>query len=232
MYSLVLPFHSDYKRLVPTLEQLKNASQKFGIKEILLCHNGPNLEALEAARGYETGIIRVFHTSEKGIGAAYRLGILNATQANTILSASDLPFGFSDVESFENYKNEIGNYPDLAIGSKFHLRSEISSYQLSRKIYSRIFYILRVLILGFSTPKDSQGTILGSTEILRRLEEKTISRDYFFSLEILSIAIAQSINVIELPIQLTNHDQESSVAPVNDGLSMMKRLLELRRRLT
>ena len=230
MFSLVIPFHSDYQRVITALAKLIDADTKWLIKEILLCHNGPSVEVLDALKPHIGHNVKLLHTPEKGIGAAYRLGIENSSQPYTVLSASDLPFEFTDIKEFLQYNLDHGVYPELAVGSKLHSSSDISAYPKDRKIYSHLFYFARILILGLETPKDSQGTILGSTELMKRLISNVESKDYFFSLELLTIGSAEGIKVVELPIVLQNHDDKSSVAPLGDGSTMLLRLFDLRKK--
>lgn len=236
MLSIVIPFHSDYQRVIPTLARIALESEKWSIKEVLLCHNGPNMEAVTAlepfAQSANSNIkVILLHTSEKGIGAAYRLGIQNASEPYVILSASDLPFGFSDLQGFFDYKRQNNLFPEFSVGSKLHPRSDISAYPLTRKIYSHLFYLTRRVVLGRGTPRDSQGTLIGSTLLFGKLLSQVHSQDYFFSLELLSLAIASGLSIIELPVVLENHEQESSVAPIGDGSKMFLRLFDLRQRL-
>jgi hypothetical protein len=234
LFSLVVPFHSDVEKLSGTLALLRESGTEHGIREILLCHNGsvldpPTRSAIEA-RGWEG--VRLLSTPDRGIGAGYKLGIGAAREEFVVLSASDLPFGFSDVEAFHAWSRQHGRPPDVAIGSKAHPLSKLASYGLQRRLASRAFWLLRALVLGRETPKDSQGTILVRTGIARSLLPELAFDNYLFSLELVTLAQRRGHRVVELPIEISHHEGgASSVSLLRDGTRMAIDLVQLSRRL-
>ncbi len=234
MFSLVVPFHSDVEKLSTTLGLLRESGPAQGIREILLCHTGsvldpPTRSAIEA-RTWEG--VRLLSTPTKGIGAGYKLGIRAAREEFLVLSASDLPFGFSDVEAFRAWAREHGRPPDVAIGSKAHPRSRLASYGLQRRLASRAFWLLRALLLGRETPKDSQGSVLARTQIARSLLPELVFDNYLFSLEFVTLAQRRGHPVVELPIEISHHEGgASSVSLLRDGTRMAIDLVQLSRRL-
>ena len=228
MITLILPFHSDIGRLKATLDVLKEKMQSYNIKEILLCHNGKPLmdEQKSLIETYLIDGAKLLHTDAKGIGAGYKLGINNADQPLCVLSASDLPFGFTDIESL----NKLASRPRLAIGSKAHPKSRIAGYGIKRKVVSFGFWTLRAFLLSPKTPKDSQGTILIETALAKELIKKSIYDNYFFSVELITLAQLEGVTPVELPVDLENHEGESSVSVVADGWSLAKNLVSFSKR--
>lgn len=234
MWTMIVPFHRDYERLPSTLDLVERQRDAYAIGETLLCHNGPQPEhrterwLVELAGGKNA---RYLHTDSKGIGAGYRLGIRNATEPYCLLSASDLPFGFTDLDSFRNYAGKNRETIRMAIGSKGHSRSDVEGYCAIRRTAGWGYYLLRVLLLGQQTPKDSQGTILVATQLARELIPHCRYDDFLFSLELISLAQWRGIDVVELPVRLVQEGGKSSVSIIRDGWSMAIHLLELSRRL-
>lgn len=228
MFTLVIPFHSDVVRLEQTFERIRDR-ERFGIAEVLLCHNGRRLcdDVWGALSLRLPPGVSLLHTDAAGIGAGYRLGIANATQPTLVLSASDLPFGFSDIEAFAASQPT----PRFAIGSKLHPRSDVKGYPARRRFASHVFYATRALLLGASTPRDSQGTLLLETDLGRRLVRDVGADDYFFSLELVTLAARAGVAVTELPVKFHETDATSSVSLLRDAPTMLLRLWNLRRRL-
>jgi hypothetical protein len=235
LFSLVIPFHSDVDKLAGTLALLREAGAAHGIREILLCHNGSTL-APDTRRSIEALAwegVRLLSTPNKGIGAGYKLGIAAAREEFLVLSASDLPFGFTDVDAFGAWAREHAGPPAVAIGSKGHPASRLAdSYGMRRRLASRAFWLLRALVLGRETPKDSQGSILVRTELARALLPELAYDNYLFSLELVTLAQRRGHVVVELPIEISHHEGgASSVSLLRDGRRMAIDLVRLSRRL-
>ncbi len=223
MISLILPFHSDIERLKQTLKTLKEKQSQYNITEILLCHNGMGLEPTksEELKSYLFTGVKLLHVDAQGIGAGYKLGIQNATEPVCVLSASDLPFGFTDIESYDKLKQK----PLFAIGSKAHKNSKIKNYGVMRTIASYAFWLLRALFLGWRTPKDSQGSILINTSLAKKLITKSSYDNYFFTVELITLAQREGIWAVEVPVILENHSGESSVSILRDSWILARNVI-------
>ena len=169
--------------------------------------------------------MRLLDTTDKGIGAGYKLGIRGAREEFVILSADDLPFGWSDIVAFER-----AGSPDFAVGSKAHPNSYIAGVTVKRRISSFAFLTLRRVLLGRNTPGDSQGTLILRTSVAKRLLEDLVYDHYLVSLELVTFHLERGGQVIEVPIVYVDDPHPSSVSVVRDGWRMAKELVELRRR--
>lgn len=227
MFTLVVPFHADVERLARVFAAADEAHRR-GIGEILFCHNGGVLDA--AARASVEARLpadaRLLHTDAKGLGAGYRIGIDAARGTHVILSASDLPFGFSDLEAYV-----AAGSPPVAIGSKAHPRTELPGYSPLRRFMTTCFWIVRRLLLGPGTPKDSQGTILMETELARRMARNVEADDYFFAIELMTLCARAGEAAVEVPVRYEHVPGASSVRVVRDSLEMIRKTWRLRRRL-
>ncbi len=230
MFTLVLPFYRDTNRLGRSVETLKREGPGLGIREVLLCHNGSPEPWEEGQSWSEPGIvaIRYLHTPAPGIGAGYRLGLRHATQPHIILSASDLPFGFSDLRSYRARMNSGGVSNMLAIGSKFHPESRLEGYSSRRALLSFIFRAVRVLLFPHLRVRDTQGTLLAPAEVLRALASETREIGYLFSLELILEAYKQNRNIVELPVGYEFSPSASGIRIFRDGLRMAAGLLRLK----
>ncbi|MCC6931917.1 MAG: hypothetical protein IT292_01500 [Deltaproteobacteria bacterium] len=191
-----------------TLKKCGEHGRDYHVSEILLCHNGsympPEIAKILNDLPQNT---RLLHTDVKGLGAGYKLGIANATSEYVVLSADDIPFGFSDIDYFINH--QCPKNADIAVGSKAHLNSKIFM-GIHRKIISTGFRICREVILNKNLPKDTQGTIIAPLEIAKKLANKCILDDYFFSLEFLYIAHLSGYSTIEIPVTMDENYYKSS----------------------
>ncbi len=228
MYSFVIPFHDDYKKVLKTVRLIEDKKEIYEIEEILLCHNGKKLSTqAEIELKSLGGLSKYLHTDRPGIGAGYRLGLLNSQSKYTVLSASDLPFGFTDLENIK--KKNIT--PEFVIGSKWVSGSVLEGYGFLRKQSSFLFWFLRFFLLGKETPRDSQGTIVVETCKGRDVLNEVVSDNYFFSLEFITIMQSKGFKIYEVPVKLENHSSDSSVSLIRDGWSMFKDLINLRRKI-
>lgn len=232
-YSLVLPFHSDLTSIGATTKRAREEGYGHGVREILLAHNGAKLspearaevEALVAPASDGKPEVRLLDTDAKGIGAGYKLGIGAAREEFVILSADDLPFGWTDVKAFER-----AGSPDFAIGSKAHPESRLHGVVLIRQLSTLVFRLLRVLVLGRRTPGDSQGSLIIRTALAKRLAADVVSDHYLASLELATLHLERGGTVVEVPITNEHYPHPSSVSVGRDGWRMFKELVELRRR--
>lgn len=234
-YTLVLPFHSDLTSIGETVRRAREeGGPKHGVREVLLAHNGRPLsseaqatvDALVAPREGDKPEVRFLDTTDKGIGAGYKLGIREAREPFVILSADDLPFGWSDLIAFER-----AGQPDFAIGSKAHRDSKLVGVAKLRRVSSLTFLALRRLLLGWSTPGDSQGSYIIRTSVAKALLPDLVYDHYLCSLELATLHLQRGGRVVEVPITVEEAPHQSSVSVLSDGWRMTKELVELRQRM-
>jgi hypothetical protein len=177
----------------------------------------------EALTDPDVGVVAAH--SAKGYGNAMRLGIDLAKGDLLVITAADLPFGFSDLDE----ALALDPRPDLMIGSKAHPRSRVGA-SLKRRLMSDAFRLLRLAVIGLRVG-DSQGTILVRREVARQVRPHLEAGDFFFSTELIAVAARMGVTPVELPVDYANPRSGSTVRPLHDGLAMVRALLGLRRRL-
>ena len=227
--SYVLPVHNQERVIESSVRQLLARLHAFPGSEVILVENGstdtsPELCAqLVAASGTSGVAVRVTQ-SEKGMGNALRRGIALATGDILVLTAADLPFGFTDLDALLACRPR----PRLAIGSKAHPRSR-TSVPIVRRTMSEAFRLLRLAVLGLRV-RDTQGTILIDSDLAHAMAPLLRCADYLISTEIVAWGARLGATPKELPITYVA-TPGSTVSPVRDSLRMARGLFSLRHRL-
>ena len=163
-------------------------------------------------------------SSERGMGHAYRRGMELAGGELVLLTAADLPFGFSDLDAYLS----LPQSPDLAVGSKGHPRSAVEA-PLTRRLMSFAFYLLRRGALGLTT-RDTQGTVFIRRTLAHTLLPHLTSTNYLISTEIIYMARQLGIEAVELPVVYPRPQSPSTVSPLRDSMAMAVGLVKLRQR--
>lgn len=213
MFSVIIPFHSDYFRLDRTLLFLSNNKTVFRISEVLLCHNGPDWIPGKLDFSKYGSFVKTFHTPVPGLGAGCKIGIPEAQSEYILITGSDLPFGFSDIVAWRN----LATKPELAIGSKGHPKSSLKNYGLSRRCLTYLFWLVRRIAIGKNTPRDTQGSVFIRTHVAKSLVPSCHFDNYLFTMELITLAQRAGYTVQELPVKLESHEGPSSVSIVKDS---------------
>ena len=227
--SYVLPVHNQEQVIASSVEQLLTRLRAFPESEVLLIENGSTdasaalcerLAAFSPRGGVSVRVAR----SAAGLGNALRRGVAIASGDVLVLSAADLPFGFTDLDAFLALEPR----PRLAIGSKAHAESRTSIPAL-RRTMSEAFRLLRLAVLGLRV-RDSQGTILIDAQLARQIAPFLRCGDFLISTEIIAWATRMGVTPVEVPVTYTA-SEGSTVSPLRDSLRMARGLFSLRRRL-
>lgn len=228
--SYVVPVHNEERIIRSTAEAIVRRLSGFAGSELILVENGstddsPGLVAGLARELTGSQVTVTASTTPKGVGNALREGMRAARGELVVLTAADLPFGFSDLER----ALALDPRPPLVIGSKAHPGSAVAA-PLARRVTSLGFRILRLAVLGM-TVGDSQGTLVIDGDLARRLVPALRSEDYLVSTEVIAVAAALGVRPVEVPVDYPDPRGDSKVHPVRDGIRMARGLIELRRRL-
>jgi dolichyl-phosphate beta-glucosyltransferase len=226
--SYVIPVHNQIAELRKTVRLLIARLGHLPGSEIILVENGstdgsgPLCLALAATYDSEEVAVRVT-TSAKGLGFAWRRGMALARGDTFVLTAADLPFGFTDLDGYLG----LSPRPRLVMGSKTHPESQIET-PVVRRAMSSGFGWLRAGLIGLNI--DTQGSVLIQRSLAQMLLPRLHAGDYLIGAEINLWAVHEGVTPIEVPVVYTASGR-STVSPLRDSVSMAVGLLALRRRL-
>lgn len=243
--SWVLPVHNNEGSIAANVDRLREHMRADGWRdsEILLVENGSRDASWEVCAKLEDagsdgvgGVrVRAYREPNAGIGFAYARGLAELEELHgadkqrwAVLTGSDLPWGFTDLESALPYLTS-GKAP-IVIGSKAHPQSRAFG-GWKRWTMSLTFRALRRLLVGMKTG-DSQGSFFIRLDVAAPLAHKIVSRDFFYTTELTYFAEPLPDGVVEVPatIEPSQLVGVTSVKPVKHGMAMLKQLVALRRR--
>lgn len=229
-FAYVLPAHNEERSLPETVPPLVKRLAELPGSEVVIVENGSTdatgAVAVELAATLSTPDVVVrAEVSAKGYGNAVGRGIEIARADRVMLTAADLPFGFSDLDA----ALALDPLPEVVIGSKAHPESRVA-VALQRKVMSKTFWLLRKLMLGVDVG-DSQGTILVERSLAQSLLPELQSGAYFFSTELIVLASRRGARIVEVPVDYSHPRSDSKVRPVRDSLTVLRDMQALRKRL-
>jgi dolichyl-phosphate beta-glucosyltransferase len=226
--SYVIPVHNQTADLRRTVRLLVERLGHLPGSEVILVENGssdgsgPLCLSLASMFDADDVAVRVT-TSAKGLGFAWRRGMAIARGDAVVLTAADLPFGFTDLDGYLG----MSPRPPLVMGSKTHAASQVET-PLLRRTMSAGFGLLRRGLFGLDV--DTQGTVLIQRAFAMTLLPHLRAGDYLIGAEINCWAVREGVTPVEIPVVYTASGR-STVSPVRDSASMALGLLALRRRL-
>ena len=232
---IVLAVYQEFELLHDIVNQIKKKLS--GISHcIILSHNGKHSLTRQICFNIakEKENIVALQTEEAGIGYAYTKAINYLTEheslfpaAWVIFWAADLPFNFSDLESFffHQGKSEFLTI-SCYVGSKSHPESQCPR-PLARKLMSAVYRFFNKTILSLTT-SDPQGSIFIQLSLLSTMGRMVRSKDFLFSTELIYRLEKNGHHVREIPITYIGEKRKSTVKPIKDGYAMLRGLLRLR----
>jgi dolichyl-phosphate beta-glucosyltransferase len=224
----VLPVHNEEAVLGGNVARLRSALERHPGASMLLVENGSRDGSAALARrlAEEPHAVRAraFSLPEAGIGHAYDRGLREALRlvgASTahwaVLTAADLPFGFTDLEqAIPHLDDQAG---PLLIGSKAHPRSQVHAPR-RRVLATTIYRGLRRTLAGMRAG-DSQGSVFLRLDVAARLVDLVTARDFFYSTELVFHAERLRHPIIELPVVVAPESRASTVRPLRHGAAML-----------
>jgi hypothetical protein len=224
----VIPVHNQLADLRKTVRLLVERLGHLPGSEIILVENGstdgsgPLCLSLASTLDGEEVAVRVT-TSATGLGFAWRRGMALARGETLVLTAADLPFGFTDLDGYLGMRPR----PLLVMGSKTHLDSQIET-PVVRRAMSAGFGMLRSRLIGLDL--DTQGSVLIERSLAQALLPRLRAGDFLIGAEINLWAVHLGVTPVEVPVVYTASGR-STVSPLRDSVAMAGGLLSLRRRL-
>jgi glycosyltransferase involved in cell wall biosynthesis len=232
VFTFIVPVHNESAALPDTMRRLDEARARYPIDAIIAVENGSRDDTwavLQQLAGRYPAL-RAFAEPAAGIGHAYHRGIAEALRAlpagaetYLVLTACDLPFGFTDLDSML----ALPERPPVAIGSKAKLVGGLTP-SLARQMMSATYRLARRALVGMRT-RDSQGSFLVHSDVARRVHPQIRARDFFYTTELCARLEHQGIRPVEVAIELAPEIRPSTVRPFKHGTAMLRQLLALRR---
>jgi dolichyl-phosphate beta-glucosyltransferase len=224
----VIPVHNQIAELRKTVRLLVARLGHLPGSEVILVENGstdgsgPLCLSLATTLNSDEVSVRVT-TSAKGLGFAWRRGMAMARGDALVLTAADLPFGFTDLDGYLG----LSPRPPLVMGSKTHRDSQIETPRV-RRAMSAGFGLLRAGLIGLNL--DTQGSVLIQRSLAQVLLPRLRAGDYLIGAEINLWAVHEGVTPVEIPVVYTASGR-STVSPIRDSVAMAAGLLTLRRRI-
>jgi glycosyltransferase involved in cell wall biosynthesis len=221
--SFCIPVYNEEKIIFSKIIEIQKTLKKIlnnKYFEILIVENGSTDNTLKQLRTIKDKNVHVISLEKKGHGLAMKTAILNSNSEFALLTAIDLPFGFSDLEAML----KIANKYDLIFGSKANPKSVIHS-SLLRKSSSRIYRFLLKLLFNVKIG-DTQGTVFLNRETLIPLLKYCDAANAFFSAQLAIFAQKQGLKMTEVPVVMTKDFlRKSKYNIIKDGKIMVTSML-------
>src|SRR4030067_2091489 len=144
--SFCVPVYNEEEILIEYLGKIKKGLGKVLGKdnyEIVVVENGSTDSTKQLLNNLMENKVKYYFAEGKGHGNAYKLGIEKAKYEYIVLSAIDIPFGFSDL------KNALPRWDryDILFGSRRHPKSRVI-IPWQRKISSFLYNKLLRIFFG------------------------------------------------------------------------------------
>jgi glycosyltransferase involved in cell wall biosynthesis len=141
--------------------------------------------------------ISYFYVREKGRGGALKAAWSAFPGDLCTFMDCDLS---TDLSHFPEMINELKNSNDIVVGSRLETASTVQR-SIFRELTSRIFNILRKLLLDFKI-KDSQCGFKGaSRDVIVKILPSVRNTQWFFDTEFLYLAQKNNFKIKEIPVR-------------------------------
>ena len=162
----------------------------------------------------------------RGKGGAVKAGLTGARGEFRFICDADLSMPIEEVARF--LPPEAPPF-DVAIGSREGVRARRIGEPMYRHLMGRLFNfgVQRLVLPGI---EDSQcGFKMFTAAAVRSIFPRVSVDGWAFDVEVLAIARAQGLRIVELPIEW-HYRSESRLSLVRDGWAMLNELLRIRTR--
>ena len=164
-----------------------------------------------------------------GKGGAIMAGLQEVKTEYVAYTDCDLAYPLSNLDVFERNMRS----GSMVIGNRVHEESTYSirpayfRYIATRHLASRIFNLFVRLALGLNVNDTQAGLKMFFADDFRRCIERLTQKRFSFDLELLAIAKAQSLKVVQCPVSFRFEENVSSVRFVYDAFLLGRDLMRI-----
>lgn len=225
--SIVIPAYNEETRLATTLTAISSfLEQQPWLWEIRVVDDGSADGTVAIARSFASNDSRIVVQAEphRGKGGAVKAGLLAAVGDYRFICDADLSMPIPEVARF---LPPVLPHFDVAIGSREGAGARRVGEPHYRHVMGRLFNacVQRLALPGI---EDSQcGFKMFTADAVQRIFPLVSIDGWAFDVEVLTVARAQGMTVVEVPIEWHYRDQ-SQLSMWRDGFGMMRELLRIR----
>lgn len=225
--SVVIPAFNEANRLGLTLEIVAAFLRKQAWdSEIRVVDDGSSDDTLGVARRFVASGTRLVVQEEphRGKGGAVKAGLMAATADFRFICDADLSMPIAELVRFLPPQAPAF---DVAIGSREGVRARRIGEPVYRHLMGRVFNygVQRLVLPGI---EDSQcGFKMFTAAAVRSIFPKVSVDGWAFDVEVLAVARAQGLRIVEVPIEW-HYRAESRLNMLSDGWAMLNELLKIR----
>jgi glycosyltransferase involved in cell wall biosynthesis len=227
--SIVVPAYNEESRIAATLETLcEHMQQRPWDWEIRVVDDGSTDRTVSIAAGLAADEPRLIIQREphRGKGGAVRAGLLAARGWYRFMCDADLSMPISELKYF---MPPLLDGFDVAIGTREGVAARRVGEPLYRHLVGRAFnqFVQQLILPGI---EDSQcGFKMFTADAVAAIFDRTTIDGWAFDVEVLAIAHAQRLRVVEVPIEW-HYRRDSRLSLVADGAAMLRELLRVKMR--
>lgn len=230
--SIVVPAFNEEKRIESPLDEvIQYLRNQFEQWELIYSDDGSTDRTLEKLRKLQekySEIKVVGVPKNRGKGSAVRTG-MSAASGNIILfSDTDFSTPIQETGKLLKYLND--GY-DVAIGSRGLSDSQVEIHQAwPREIMGKMFNTMLHSLLPIEFMDTQCGFKMFSRKAVDIILPKMHLESFAFDVEILIIAQANSLRIVEVPV-IWRNVLDSRVHPIRNSVEMIRDVLKVRHRL-
>lgn len=201
--SVVIPAYNEEKRIVKTLKQVaKFMPTNFVNYEVTIYSDGSTDKTVQVASSFikENHLKKFFVKTlpnNIGKGGTIKVGVLEAKKDWILIMDADSATPISDIDRLIRSKGDA----EVVYGSRYLDKSLLAVKQpLSRRIIGRVGNLLARMVLGIKLVDTQCGFKMFSRRASRIIFPKTQITRWGWDLEVLVIAMANDIKIVEVPV--------------------------------
>jgi glycosyltransferase involved in cell wall biosynthesis len=227
--SIVVPAYNEAARIGATLETLcEHLQQRPWDWEIRVVDDGSTDRTASIAGTFaaEEPRLVVQREPHRGKGGAVKAGLLASSAGYRFMCDADLSMPISELKNF--LPPLLDDY-DVAIGTREGAAARRVGEPPSRHLVGRMFnlFVQRLVLPGI---EDSQcGFKMFTARAVQAILPHTTVDGWAFDVEMLAIARAQGLRIVEVPIEW-HYRSESRLSVTRDGVRMLREILAIRSR--
>jgi dolichyl-phosphate beta-glucosyltransferase len=227
--SVVIPAFNEAARIGSTLDELDRfLSAQPWHWEVRVVDDGSVDATTTIVEDYQRRQPKIVLQREphRGKGGAVKAGLLAATARFRFICDADLSMPVAELPRF--LPPRLTDF-DVAIGSREGAGARRVGEPMIRHVAGRIFNyaVQRLTVPGIN---DTQcGFKMFTASAVEAIFPRVTVDGWAFDIEVLSIARARAMRIIEVPIEW-HYRRESRLSLIRDGASMLRQLLQIRAR--